>query len=201
MSIFYKITNSPTSRWFPLKEWNEKYDIWSLLSDFFFLFGVFVLDWNPILLIAYFMIDTATMSVFAIVLFYKESSSWKHILGFVFIVFTTLVFMLAIYDSVLQYIENLDKLNVITETIDLNNLFNPVVIPLMLCFSALAHYAEYSSDLQRMRSGTYSSSFIKHFFLRYFLINGLVLLMVISYVFYNISNYWVVSCKVSNSIS
>lgn len=187
MSVFSKILNAPISTWFPLRRWNEEYDIWSLLSDFFFLFGVFVLDWNPILLIAYFMIDTATMSLFAIILFYKERNDWIHSFGFIFIVFLMLVFMLAIYNSVLQYIDDLAKLDIPTQAIDPTHLFNPVVIPLVLCFSALTHYAEYESDLQRMKLGTYNSSFIKHFILRYFMINGLVLLMVFSFVFYNLT--------------
>lgn len=187
MSIFYKITNSPTSRWFPLKEWNEKYDIWSLLSDFFFLFGVFVLDWNPILLIAYFMIDTAAMSVFAIILFYKEKKDWIHTIGFVFAVLIVLACMLGIYSGVLQFIDDLDKLHIPVEQIDFSHLFNPIVIPLILSFSGLTHYAEYQEDIRRMREGTYSSSFIKHFGMRYLLVNGLVLIMVLSYSYYNIS--------------
>lgn len=187
MSPFSKIFNSSVSKWFPLKRWNEEYDIWSLLSDFFFLFGVFVLDWNPILLIAYFMIDTATMSFFAIILFYKEKSDWINTIGFTFSVFVVLAAMLAIYNSVLIYIEELEKLNIPTQPIDPTHLFNPVVIPLILCFSALTHYAEYKEDIQRMKLGTYKSSYIKHFGLRYLLINGIVLLMVFSYAYYHLT--------------
>jgi hypothetical protein len=127
------------------------------------------------------------MSLFAIILFYKEKRDWIHSIGFLFIVFIILSSMLAIYDSILYYIDELDKLNIPTKAIDHSHLFNPIVIPLILCFSALTHHAEYAADIQRMKLGTYKSSYIKHFGLRYFLINGIVILMVFSYAYYNLT--------------
>lgn len=187
MSSFSKILDASVSHWLPFKKWNERFDIWSLSADVFFLFGVFVLDWNPVLLIAYFIIDTAAMSVFAIILFYKEKKDWIYTLGFIFCVFVILSSMLALYNNILLYIDELTKLAIPTRSIDHSELFNPIVIPLILCFSALAHHAEYAADLQRMRKGTYKSSYIKHFGLRFILLNGIVVLMVFSYAYYNLT--------------
>lgn len=133
------------------------------------------------------MVDTATMSVFAIILFYKEKKDWIYTIGFVFAVFIVLACMLGIYSGILQFIDDLDKLHIPVEQIDFSHLFNPIVVPLILSFSGLTHYAEYQEDIQRMKEGTYSSSFIKHFGMRYLLVNGLVLIMVLSYSYYNIS--------------
>ena len=167
-----------------LKEWNAKFDIWSLFSDFFFLFGVFFLGWNPVLLIVWFMIDTSSMLFFAIILFHKERKSWIDTIGFLIISPMFVFFQGALYNSVIKFIKDVgleDQINA-----DPTQLINPILFPLIISFSILNHYASYSLELRRFENGTYNGAFIKHFFLRYILTFAIVLFMIAFLVYFEL---------------
>ncbi|MDG1475721.1 MAG: hypothetical protein P8Q14_01105, partial [Vicingaceae bacterium] len=144
-----------------LKQWNDKHDIWSLFSDFIFVFGVLVLDWNPVFLILLFIIDTIVMLVFANILFYKEYFDFVKSIGFLLISFTMTSFLIAIYFIVCDNAEdhNIPSVKSLSEI--------SYILPFILISSGLNHYTTYSNSIQKMKEGTYSSEFIKHVFLRY----------------------------------
>jgi hypothetical protein len=174
-----------------LKTWNDKYDFWSFFSDFIFVFGVIILDWNPILLVFLFVIDSGVMSLFSNILFFLEYKSFIKSFGFLMASTLMLFCMLALFQSIFQFmrelgIEGMEDRNT-WET--LAAYIQPVlqfhVLPIVLISSGLNHYAAFDESLQKRKEGTYSSSFIKHFFLRYVFLMGVILLMVIGQHYFN----------------
>lgn len=165
-----------------LKRWNDQYDFWSLLSDFFFLFGVLLFDWNPVLLILWFMIDTGTMLFFGVILFYKEKEEIISTIGYTITSLMLIIIMAALYGAVERHIVEL-KMEKLVNT-DPSQIFNPVVLPIVLSCCILSHHAEYVNELKRMEAGTYNSSYLKHFYLRYLLVNLIILSMVFSFSYF-----------------
>lgn len=165
-----------------IKSANDKYDIWSLFSDFFFLVGVFVLDWNPVLLIIWYMIDTVCMLLFGIILVHKESSDWMDTVIFVTISPMMIFLLFGLYRGVEDFIVELKMEDQVIS--DPNLVINSYLLPIMLVCSTLGHYAEYSKDIERMNNGTYNSAYLKHFFLRYILIYAFVLFLIFFYVYF-----------------
>jgi len=165
-----------------LNKWNQKFDIWSFFSDFFFLFGVLFLGWNPVLLILWFMIDTAVMLFFVTILFHLERKDWIDTVFFVLISPMFIGMLVALYIGVQDFILELEMENVVNA--DPTQLFNSLLLPLILSFSALNHYSEYKEERKRRLNGTYRSSFIKHFFLRYVLLVSLITLMVFFFIYF-----------------
>jgi len=161
-----------------IKNWNDKYDLWSLITDFIFVFGVFVLNWNPILLIILFMLDTGIMYLFALILFHKESKNWVNTFGFALLGFVIISFLLAFHGIVMGLAEDFKMLP--AESIFGDHSY---VLPLIFTSSFLVHYAEFDKDINAMKDGTYKSSFIKHFFLRYIFVTGIIILISVSYVY------------------
>ncbi len=166
-----------------IKELNAKFDIWSLFSDFFFVIGVVVFGWNPVLLILWFMIDTCTMLIFANILIHKDKKGdWVDTAMFI-IISPFLVFMLlGLYRGVESFIVELNMQEVVIS--DPNLVFGSYLFPIMLVCSSLGYYSEFRDDLLRMKNGTYAHSFLKHFFLKYILFFALILLMVAFYVYF-----------------
>ena len=165
-----------------LTEWNAKFDIWSFFSDFFFLFGVLFLGWNPVLLILWFMIDTGVMLFFVTILFHQERKDWMDTVFFIFISPLFIGILVAFYIGIQDFIIDLKMEEIVNA--DPTQLFNSVLLPLILSFSALNHYSEYQEDRKRMLNGTYKSGFLKHFFLRYFLLVFLIIFMVFSFEYF-----------------
>jgi len=176
-----------------LKTWNDKYDFWSLFSDFIFVFGYLALDWDPILLVFLFIIDSGVMSMFANILFYLEEKSLFSSFGFLMISILMLFGMLGIFESIFQFMKELQ-----IEGMEKNKPFEamqvyvlPVlssyILPIILVSSGLNHYATFSESLQKMKNDTYTSTFIKHFFLRYLFLVLITLLMVVGQYYFNVS--------------
>ena len=166
------------------KEWNDKYDFWFLLSEFFFLFGVLLFNWNPVLLILWFMVDTASMLFFGVILFYKEKEDAISTVGFTISSLLMIAIMAALYSGVEGYIVELKMEKLVNS--DPSQIFNPVVLPIVLSCCILGHHAEYKKELQRMDEGTYNSSYLKHFYLRYILVNMIILSMVFSFYYFQV---------------
>lgn len=166
------------------KSWNEKYDLWSLFSDFFFLFGILFLDWSPILLILWFIIDTLVMLGFVWILFHKENNDWIKTFGFGFLAFGIVCFLIAFYNGIIGHITDLETEHMVRS--DPSHILNLYILPFALCVMGLNHYAEFQRSLYKMKNGTYKSGFIKRFFMRYLLVCGLVVIIVFSFVYFNI---------------
>lgn len=166
-----------------IKIWNEKYDLFSFFSDFIFVFGVLVLGWSPVLLILLFIIDTAVMLLFTVILFHKESKDIIKSIGFVIIspMFIGLLFVL--YMTIMDFVEEIEMDKIINT--DPTQIINSYILPIILVSSTLNHYAAYGQSLQKMKEGTYSSTFIKHFFLRLVFIMAMMLIMVFCYIYLN----------------
>lgn len=130
------------------------------------------------------MLDTASMAVFALILFFKEKNDEIDKIGFTIVVLMMIAFMPGLYSGVIKFIDGLDMIELTNP--DPYQIFNPVISPIILCCCTLSHYAEFCIELERKEKGVYNSSFIKHFFLRYLLINLLILCMVFS--FYQFQN-------------
>lgn len=166
-----------------LKTWNNKYDLWSLFSDFIFVFGVFILGWNPALLILLYIIDLLVMLLFTIVLFHIESKDLVKTFGFLFLSFVVISFLLAFYAVIEGMVESLE--------LDINTnpaqIINSYILPIILVSSGLNHYADFSESLQKMKDGTYKSTFIKHFFLKYVFLMALIVFVVIGQYFFSAS--------------
>jgi len=145
-----------------IQEWNTKYDIWSFISDFFFLFGVVFLNWSPILLLLWFMLDTIVMMFFTYLLFHKENKGWIKTVGFAMIPVVVIITFGGLYDSLMKHIEDIEMDHLINA--DPFQIINFVVLPIALSASALNHASAYQISVQKMQQGTYTSSFIKHFF-------------------------------------
>lgn len=164
--------------------WNNKYDLWSLFSDFFFLFGILFLGWSPVLLVLWFIIDTLVMLIFTWILFHKESNDWTKTIGFGIIAFVIVSFLLAFYNLIMGHIEDIDMGHLVNT--DPSQILNSYIFPFALCSMGLNHYAEFERSLYKMKVGTYKSGFIKRFFMRYILMFGLVLTIVLSFIYFNI---------------
>ena len=178
-----KVSASPTI-FNELNKWNQKFDIWSFFSDFFFLFGVLFLGWNPVLLILWLMIDTAVMLFFVTILFHQERKDWMETIFFIFMSPIFLGILAALYIGLQDFIIDLNMEKIVNA--DPTQLFNSILLPIILSFSALNHYSEYKEDRNRMLNGTYKSSFIKHFFLRYVILIILITVMVFFFVYFQI---------------
>lgn len=168
-----------------LKTWNTKYDLWSFFSDFIFVFGVLVLGWSPVLLILLYIIDTAVMLLFTFILFHKENKDWIKTIGFLIFSPMLLGFMAAFYWTIMQFIEELELEESINA--DPSQIINSYILPIILVSSGLNHFAAYGESLQKMKDGTYKSTFIKHFFLRYVFIMALIVFIVFGQYFLNAS--------------
>jgi hypothetical protein len=164
-----------------LKTWNDKYDFWSFFSDFIFVFGVFILGWNPVLLILLYIIDLLVMLLFTIILFHIESKDWVKTIGFLFLSFMVVSFSIAFYSIIEGMVESLE-LEINT---DPSQIINSYILPIILVSSGLNHYAAFSESLQKMKEGTYKSTFIKHFFLKYVFIKVLIVFTVFGQFFFN----------------
>jgi len=81
---------NPISR---LHQWAAEKDVYSLLNDFFFVFGVLFFDWNPVLIILWFMVDQAFMGGFVIALSYKvgKAGPLESLAGAILILFLTIL--------------------------------------------------------------------------------------------------------------
>lgn len=167
-----------------IKELNARYDIWSLFSDFFFIIGVVAFNWNPVLLILWFMVDTIGMLFFGVILFHKENKSWISTIGFILVSFFFIGLLIGLYSGIVKFIKDLHMEDLINT--DPFQIINPVILPIILSCSILSHQASYSTELQRMKDGTYKSAYLKHFFLRYILIYALILFMIAFFVYFQI---------------
>lgn len=167
-----------------VKIWNDRFDLWSFISDFFFVIGVFVLNWNPITLILWFMIDVASMLFFGNILFYKESKDKILTVGFIAVSAIILAFLVGLYSGVVKFIDDLNLTDVVNT--DPSQLINPIILPIILSFSTLNHAAAYYDELRRMEDGTYNSMFIKHIFIRYLSLNALILFMIGFFLYFEI---------------
>lgn len=72
---------------------------------------------------------------------------------------------------------------------DPNLVFGSYLLPVMLVCSAMGYYTDFQDDLRRMDNGSYSHSFLKHFFLEYILFFALVIPMI---VFHNYFEFGIV---------
>jgi len=167
-----------------LKAWNVKYDIWSFSSDFFFILGVLLFNWNPVLLILWFMVDTSTMIFFGIILFRKEGNDWVGTVGFIITSFIVVGLLACLYMGVEKFIIELKMEELINS--DPSQIINPIVLPIVLSCSILSHHAQYVQELKRMKEGTYTGAYLKHFFLRYILISALIVFIVFFFVYFQI---------------
>jgi hypothetical protein len=166
-----------------LKIWNDKYDIWSFFSDFIFVFGVLVLGWSPILLILLLIIDTAVMLLFVNILFHLENKDWIKTIGFIIFSPMFLGILVGLYSTLMKFIEDVDLDEVINA--DPSQIINSYILPIILVSSGLNHYAEFDRSLHKMKEGTYNSTFIKHFFLKYIFIMVIILALAIGYFYFN----------------
>ena len=166
-----------------LKTWNNKYDLWSFFSDFIFVFGVLVLGWSPILLILLLIIDTAVMLIFVNILFHLENKDWIKTIGFIIISPLFLGILAGLYDTLMDFIEDLGIDNLINA--DPSQVINSYILPMILVSSGLNHYAEFDRSLHKMKEGTYQSTFIKHFFLKYLFIMSIILVLAFGYYYFN----------------
>lgn len=124
------------------------------------------------------------MLVFTTIIFHKENTSWIYTVAFLTIVLVLVYFMTMFYGIIENLVRNL-KLEDAIHTHP-SQILNPVILPVLLCTSALTHYTPFKEDLERMKSGSYQSLFIRHFFLRYFLITGMIVVIVLSYVYFSV---------------
>lgn len=166
-----------------LKTWNTKYDLWSFFSDFIFVFGVLVLDWSPILLILLLIIDTAVMLLFVNILFHLENKDWIKTIGFIIISPLFLGILVGLYATLMEFIEDLNLDEVINA--DPTQVINSYILPIILVSSGLNHYFEFSGSLLKMKEGSYKSTFIKHFFLKYIFIMAIILALAVGYIYFN----------------
>ncbi len=168
-----------------IRAWNTKYDIFSIISDFIFVFGVLVLDWSPILLFFLLIVDTSLMLFFVNILFFLEYKDPIRSIGFLITSGFLFAFLFIIYYSIMDFIEEVELENYIHA--DPWQIINSYVFPLVLVSSYLNHHAEFRRSIYKMKHGNYNSSFIKHFFKRYLFIMGLALTLVFTYAFFNLT--------------
>jgi hypothetical protein len=166
-----------------LKKWNSKYDLWSFFSDFIFVFGVLILDWSPVLLILLLIIDTSVMLLFVNILFHKENKDWIKTIGFIILSPLFLGLLAGLYDTLMRFIEDIHLEEIIIA--DPSQIFNSYILPIVLVSSGLNHYAEFDKSLHKMKNGTYNSSFIKHFFLKYIFVMVIILALAVGYYYFN----------------
>jgi len=167
-----------------LKNWNNKYDLWSFFSDFIFVFGVLILDWSPVLLILLLIIDTAVMLLFVNILLHIENKDWIKTFGFFFF-FSPLILglLVGLYATLMDFIEKIHLDDVIIA--DPSQVINSYILPIILVSSGLNHYAEFDRSLHKIKEGTYKSTFIKHFFLKYIFIMAIILVLAVGYYYFN----------------
>ena len=124
------------------------------------------------------------MLIFTWILFHKESNNWIYTIGFSTIALVVVTTLIAIYNVIMFYIEDIEMDHIVNA--DPTQILNPIILPFALCSMGLNHYAGYARSLDKMKNGTYQSGFIKRFFMRHILILGLVLVIVFSYIYFNI---------------
>ena len=166
-----------------LNQWNEKYDAWSLLSDFLFVFGVLVLDWSPILLIILLIIDTSVMLLFVHILYYLESKDWIRTISFILFYPLFIGLFIGLYAALMKLVEDV-KLDSIINT-DPFQILNPYILPIILVSSALNHYIDFTKGVNEIKAGIYVGTFIKHFFLRFVFIISIFLILAVAYSYFN----------------
>ena len=147
--------------------------------------GILAFDWNPILLILYFMIDTAVMAFYGIPLYFKLFKDLTERIACMVIVPVVILTLPFLYLSLEVLIKAL-KLEDIYNT-DPSQIINPILLPTLLSCSALAHYAEYLEALNRIGNNSFKAGYFKHFFLRYFLIYAFLLFIIFFSIFIDIS--------------
>lgn len=166
-----------------LKKWNEKYDIWSFITDFMFVFGVLVFDWSPILLILLLIIDTSLMLLFVNILIYLETKDIIKTVGFILVSPFFLIPVVAMFLSLNKFVEEINMEDIIN--VDPSQIINSYILPFILVSSALNHYAAFSNSLDRIKNKTYTGQFIKHFFLKNIFIIATILILVVGYHYFN----------------
>jgi len=166
-----------------LKNWNDKYDLWSFLTDFMFVFGVLFLDWSPVLLILLLMIDTSVMIIFANILFYFETKDPIKTFAFFISIPFFLIPPIGMYAALMEFIEDLYLQDTINA--DPFQILNSYILPFILVSSGLNHYASFDRSLLKLKKGTYKGQFIKLFFLRIVFIMSVMLVLAFGYYFFN----------------
>lgn len=130
------------------------------------------------------MLDTAAMIIFGVILFKKEGNDWITTTGYIIMCLIVVFLLAALYTGVQDFIEDLKMEDVVNS--DPLQILNPVVLPIVLTCSILAHHAEYVQELKRMKEGTYTSSYLKHFFIRYILISAMIMFIIFFFVYFQI---------------
>lgn len=166
-----------------LKEWNNKYDLWSLFTDFMFVFGVLVFDWSPILLILLLIVDVSVMLLFTNILFYLETKDFLKTFVFITISPFFLLPVILMYLSLPKFLEDVHLDNIINS--DPFQIINSYILPFILVSSCLNHYAEFSKSLEKIKRKTYTGQFIKHFFLKNIFIIVVILTLAVGYHYFN----------------
>lgn len=164
---------------------NRRFDLWSFTYDFLFLLGTFLFDWNPILLVVWFMIDTCTMLILGIHIFYKENKSYFDAFLYICFIFFFLGIMYALFLGIKKFVFDLEMEDEVNT--DLTQIINPIFLPIILVCSLLSHVEEYHRELERFEKGTYNGQYFKHFGKRYVAINVICFLIALSYVYFEAS--------------
>ncbi|MFT6166248.1 MAG: hypothetical protein ACJAV5_000133 [Vicingaceae bacterium] len=167
-----------------LRQLNSKFDVWSFLTDFFFLVGFFALDWNPILLIVWYMVDTSVMLLFAIIITHISSKDWLDTFAFIVLAPIFIFIMFGLLHAVNELIVELRLQNEVVS--DPRLVFNSFLFPIMLICSGLNYFTEFQNDKIKIENNTYKHDFLKHFFLRYTLIFALVACLALFYIHFQI---------------
>ena len=164
-----------------LHQWASKKDFYSLLNDFFFVFGVLIFDWNPVLIILWYMIDQAFMGLFVILLGLKEGKAgWLESIAGSWIVIALTLLLISFYGSVETFVEDLKFLNEYDTSP--SQIINPVIFPFLASFTILNHLREYQLEVERIRNGSYDHRFMRHYFVRYASIIVMLCVMVLAFV-------------------
>ena len=90
-----------------------------------------------VLLILWFMIDTGVMLLFVIILFHQERKDWMETVFFIFMSPLFLGILAALYIGIQDFIIDLEMEEIANS--DLTQLFNSILLSLILSFSALNH--------------------------------------------------------------
>jgi len=175
--------SSPSTNQNPIArfhQWASKKEAYSLLNDFFFVFGVLLFDWNPVLIILWFMVDQAFMGGFVIILFHKEPKSKLYELPVTIIIVGLFISAMAMfYWQVVEFLDEIKVMHLVNP--DPSQILNPVILPFLGTFSILNHHREYQEDLKKIASGKYERQFIRHFFSRYLALVPLITIMIVAF--------------------
>ena len=123
------------------------------------------------------------MLLFVNILFHLENKDWIKTIGFIFISPIFLGILVGLYDTVMRFIEKVNLDDIINA--DPSQIINSYILPIVLVSSVLNHYAEFDRSIEKMKKGTYRSSLIKHFFLKYIFIMVIILVLAIGYFYFN----------------